>query len=158
MARLHEFSYHDQQESINIIQKSPCANVHLWRSDTVQRCVSQRSFLVSAVKEKSLTVASVGSVCSTPPRLHNSVLQPTFSYTDMHYYTLQVSFCFLLCRVISTYMVTINNGPENFGNTSPPLMFRLFKCGTVRTVSMTNIIHQPFELFLGYLSTLCSAI
>ena len=53
-------------------------------------------------------------------------------------------------------MVTINNGPENFGNTSPPLIFRLFKCGTVRTVSITNIINQLFELFLGYLSTLCS--
>ena len=53
--------------------------------------VSQKSFPVSAVKEKSLAVESAGSVCSTPPRLHNSILQPTFSYTDMHYNTLQVS-------------------------------------------------------------------
>jgi len=57
----------------------------------VQRYVSHRSFLVSAVKVKSLTVASAGSVYSTPPRMHNSILEPTFSYTEMHYYTLQVS-------------------------------------------------------------------
>jgi len=161
--RLHGFSYHDQQESISILNpirytEDPLRHVHLRRSDTVARSVSQRSFLLSAVKEKNLSVTSAGSVCSTPPRLHNSILQPTFSYTDMHYYSLQAPFCFLLCRVISIYMVTINNGPENFGNTSPPLMFRLFKCGKVRTVSTTNIIPQPFELFLGYLSALCSMI
>lgn len=57
----------------------------------MERCVSQKSLLVSAVKEKSPTVESAGSVCSTPPTLHNSILQPRFSYTDTHYYTLQVS-------------------------------------------------------------------
>jgi len=50
-------------------------------------------------------------------------------------------------------MVTRNNGPENFGNTSPPFISPPFKCGTVRTVRMTNII-QLLGLFLGYLLTL----
>jgi hypothetical protein len=49
--------------------------------------------------------------------------------------------------------MTRNNGPENFGNTSPPFVSRPFKCATVRTVRMINII-QLLGLFLGYLLTL----